>query len=89
MPHPRNRRERFFIGKRKGEVRAAGETCGFTWSHRTEEEKQESLKRWAYLRRETTKPCSCSMCGNPRRNRWGKKSEQLTMQERRLGGIWE
>lgn len=84
MPHPRDRRERFLIGKRKGEIRAAGETGGFTWRDRTDEEKQESLKRWAYLRRNTTKLCSCKMCGNPRRSRWGKKNERLTMQERKF-----
>lgn len=28
--------------------------------------------------------CSCSMCRNPRTNRWSKLQEQLTMQERKV-----
>ncbi len=31
----------------------------------------------------TPTPCSCSMCGNPRRNDWQPVPEQLTMQERK------
>ncbi len=31
----------------------------------------------------TPVPCSCSMCGNPRRNDWQSKKECLTMQERK------
>lgn len=31
---------------------------------------------------DTPKPCSCSMCGNPRRKAW-KPNEKRTLQERR------
>jgi len=31
----------------------------------------------------TPTPCSCYMCGNPRRNTWQSAKECLTMQERR------
>ena len=84
MPHPRNRRERFLIGKRKGEKRAAGETAGYSWSGYTEEKKQESLRKWAFLRRSTTKLCSCEMCGNPRHSRWSTKNDRLTLQEKKF-----
>jgi len=83
MPHPRNRRERFLVGKHKGVKRAKGETAGWTWSAWIGEERKKAQDRWAYLRRNTTKICSCAMCGNPRRSRWGKKKERLTLQERR------
>ena len=88
MPHPRNKRERSLIGKRKGEKRAKGETGGWTWETFSEEEKQERLRIWSYRRRDTTKICSCHMCGNPRRVEWNKK-DKLTMQERKLEKIEE
>jgi len=31
----------------------------------------------------TPKPCSCYMCGNPRRSALGKDKDRLTIQERR------
>lgn len=34
--------------------------------------------------RDNPKQCSCSMCRNPRTNKWNKKKEKLTMQERRI-----
>lgn len=40
----------------------------------------DPLPQWNRYRK-VTKPCSCSMCGNPRRW-WG----QRTVQERRLAG---
>jgi len=87
MPHPRNRRERFLVGKRKGEYRAKADTFGWSWFRMTEEERLEYLRRWAYLRRDTTKICSCSMCGNPRRNHWEKDGR--TMQEKRYCRPWQ
>lgn len=30
------------------------------------------------------KPCSCHMCGNPRRSEWNKKKSKLTLQEKRF-----
>jgi hypothetical protein len=50
---------------------------------RSTEEREKSLERAFYLRRNTTKLCSCSMCGNPRNVAWDKK-DKLTIQERRL-----
>jgi hypothetical protein len=81
MSHPRDRRERFLIGKHKGEKRAFG-YCGYIkgWSHISEEKLLEFQKVAAYKRRDTTKLCSCNMCGNPRRVAW-KGKDKLTMQE--------
>ena len=31
----------------------------------------------------TRKPCSCSMCGNPRRNKWESNDSRITRQEKR------
>ena len=33
--------------------------------------------------RDTGTPCSCSMCGNPRRSGWTKSWHKLTIQERK------
>ena len=75
MSHPKDRRHRFIIGQRKGERRAVGYSPYFFHS-------DEDKKRWIRFRRNTTTLCSCSMCGNPRRNEWGKA--RLTMQERKF-----
>lgn len=70
MSHPRNRRERFLIGKWLGEKRAKGMSA--SWESRTD----EWFKRTSRLFRNTTKICSClCMCANPRRR------GELTMQE--------
>ena len=74
MSHPLNRRERFLIGDCKGRKRCAGYWRGVTdgapdwwlWNQRK--------------RRDTTKLCSCTGCGNPRRH-FGER----TVQERRHG----
>jgi hypothetical protein len=50
---------------------------------RSVEEREKNLERAFYLRRNTTKLCSCPMCGNPRNVAWDKK-DKLTIQERRL-----
>jgi hypothetical protein len=34
--------------------------------------------------RDNPKQCSCSMCRNPRTNKWNKRKEKLTMQERKM-----
>jgi hypothetical protein len=75
MSHPVDRRERFLIGKHKGERRVPP---GIKF-HSPEDE-----KRWYYRRRNTTAVCSCSMCGNPRRNDWNKGRDKLTMKEQRF-----
>jgi len=72
MSHPKNKRERFLIsmfhGKRRGKAYWAGVKNAYP-------------ERATYLRRNTTKLCSCSMCGNPRRVAW---KDKLTMQEKRF-----
>jgi hypothetical protein len=77
MSHPTNRRERFLIGKKLGEKRAFGQYN----SSPTLQGDLEFMRRAEYLRRDTTKLCSCSMCGNPRRKAW---KDKLTMQEKRF-----
>ena len=74
MSHPTNRRERFLKGQYKGEKRALGEMDHFTNKQNT------NFEKWASHRRDTTKLCSCSMCGNPRRTAW-KGKDKLTRQE--------
>ena len=75
MSHPTNRRERFLKGKHLGEKRALGIMCTFR--------DKRDFKKWAYLRRNTTTLCSCSMCGNPRRKAW-KGKDKLTKQEKKF-----
>ena len=70
MSHPIDRRQRFLIGMRKGEKRAKG-----YWNRVAGT--PEWFKLQGALRRDTTKLCSCPMCGNPRR-----LLGELTMQER-------
>ena len=78
MSHPENRRERFLIGKKLGEKRGYGYWGGF-YSVRDEARRKEDLRVASYKRRDTTKLCSCEMCGNPRK--WSK--DKLTMQEKK------
>jgi hypothetical protein len=82
MSHPKDRRERFLVGKKLGEKRGFGYWNGFKFIE-DEKVKQKDLRIASYKRRDTTKLCSCSMCGNPRRVAW-KGKDKLTMQERRL-----
>lgn len=80
MSHPVNRLDRFLISKHKGEKRAKGYWNGFLFVKDVEQRKLD-LEKNARLRRNTTKLCSCSMCGNPRRKAW---KDKLTMQEKRF-----
>ena len=77
MSHPTNRRERFLIGKNRGEKRAFGQYNGSPTLQRN----PEFMRRAEYLRRDTTKLCSCSMCGNPRKKAW---KDRLTLQEKKF-----
>ena len=93
MSYPKNKRERFLIGKRKGEKRSYL-YCGgydnlydlpdsvFKKSPRNKGVDASKREAWVekhkQLRRNTTKLCSCPMCGNPR-----KYLGELTLQERR------
>jgi len=76
--YPKDRRHRFLIGVHHGIRRATGEMRGL--------KSTTSFEKWAYLRRNTTTLCSCSMCGNPRRTAW-KGKDKLTMQELKLEDI--
>lgn len=74
MSHPLNKRERFLIGVRKSVKRADG-----YWGYTSQ---LKWLQRHRYLRRDTTKLCSCMMCGNPRK--W---YNEKTLQEKKFGGV--
>lgn len=39
--------------------------------------------KWIGKRAATPTPCSCSMCGNPRKHAFGRKKVELSMQEKR------
>jgi hypothetical protein len=82
MSHPKDRRHRFLIGEKLGKKRGVGYWDGFK-SIMDPEERKEFLRAAAYKRRDTTKLCSCSMCGNPRRMAW-KGKDKLTMQEKKF-----
>lgn len=76
MSHPVNRRERFVIGDTKGKKRGYGYWGGFYYM-RDAKEREEHLAIASRKRRNTTKLCSCAMCGNQR------KLYGLSMQERK------
>lgn len=75
MSHPKDRRERFLIGANKGKKRAQGLLCSSKPTEKT-------LRYFSYILRNTTKLCSCDMCGNPRRTAW-ESGGSLTMQEKK------
>ena len=77
MSRPTNRQERFLISCKKGKRRAERLFC--TSPSRTNE---QTMLFWTRILRNTTKRCSCDMCGNPRRVAWS-KGDRLTMQEKR------
>jgi hypothetical protein len=81
MSHPKDRRHRFLIGKKKGEERGYRYWNGMKGLIYKNQPRDEVLERAFYLRRNTTKLCSCSMCGNPRRVAW---KDKLTMQEKKF-----
>lgn len=69
MSHPKNRLERFLTGKNKGLRRGIGYWNGFLDERKkgNQEEAQRLLEGNARIRRNTTKLCSCPLCGNPRK----------------------
>lgn len=97
MSYPKNKRERFLIGKRKGEKRSYLYWGGYSsWFDLPDfffkkspraVMSIEDCKKLAYLekskqlRRNTTKLCSCPRCGKNPRRATG----ELTLQERRYG----
>jgi len=80
MLYPKNKRERFIIGDNKAKRRFYGETATLS-STESSEEKRIWREKGIAKRRKTTKLCSCSMCGNPRRKSW---KDKLTMQEKKF-----
>jgi hypothetical protein len=77
MSHPVDRRERFLTGVKKGSHRA----CGLLSS--LERIKNPDLaEKFSQKLRKTTKLCSCSMCGNPR-----KYFDEDTIQQKRYMGL--
>ena len=74
MPHPSNKHERDNIsrnkGKRRGEIVFSCSMCNNT--------DLKLKEKFMYLRKNTTKLCSCFMCGNKR-----KYFNEKTMQEQK------
>jgi len=83
MSHPKDKRERFLIGKKLGKKRALGYYGSTAKWLTSEKERADFIEKEAQIRRDTTKLCSCIMCKNPRRANWSKK-DKLTMQERKF-----
>ncbi len=90
--HPRNKLERLEIAKNKSERRLRTKYGGYSgYDDVTPQVKYgityeialERKQRWIYRHmrflRNTGTPCSCSMCGNPRRYFGG-----ITLQEKRF-----
>jgi hypothetical protein len=78
MSHPKDRRHRFLIGKKKGENR------GYKYFEvKDVDERERLVEVAAYKCRNTTKLCSCEMCCNPRRG-VVKNKDKLTIQEKRF-----
>jgi hypothetical protein len=74
MSHPKNKLERFEIGITKSKRRVM-----LFLSFRDSSVNREFLDVWSRKFRNTTKKCSCSLCGNPRRY-----LREETLQERRF-----
>jgi hypothetical protein len=77
---PRNRAERRHHDRRiKGKVRTF---LIDAWHVREWLKEPNELEVWVCKMAAARKPCSCHMCGNPRRTAGG-ENERLTMQEKR------
>lgn len=63
MSHPKDKRERFLVGKNLGEKRVSG-YFGRAAGFRSEKERIEFIEKNAQMRRDTTKLCSCFLCTN-------------------------
>ena len=68
MSHPKNKKERFQIGKRKGLKRVR------LWTNDINER-----ERFARSHRDTTKLCGRRCCANPR-----KHEKEITLQEKKF-----
>lgn len=62
MSHPKNKRERFLVGVKKSKPRVMN-----FLSYREKDKHPELVLKWERQHRNTTKICSCMMCGNPRK----------------------
>ena len=76
MSHPKNKRDRFLVGKRKGFKRVI-QWFEVGYTYKTIEERNEVRERFAKHHRDTTKICGRRCCANPR-----KHEKQITLQER-------
>jgi hypothetical protein len=74
MSHPKNKRERFLVGVKKSKLRVMN-----FLSYREKDKHPELILKWERRHRNTSKTCSCMMCGNPR-----KFYNQKTIQEIRF-----
>lgn len=74
MSHPVNKRERHLIGVKKSKKR-----IGNFLTYRYRNNRPDLILKWERRHRNTSKTCSCSMCGNPR-----KFFNEPTMQEKRF-----
>ena len=78
---PRNRAERRHHDRRiKGKVRSFLTDVWHMHQWLREDDDPEMI---VCKRAAARQPCSCYMCGNPRKYAYGKKGEELTMQEKR------
>ncbi len=78
MSHPKNKRERFLYGERKGRKRVrqwfvVGESC------KTIDEVKELTEKFTRIHRNITKICNGVCCANPR-----KYFKEVTLQERKF-----
>lgn len=62
MSHPKNKRERFLVGVKKSKLRVMN-----FLSYREKDKHPELILKLERHHRNTTKICSCMMCGNPRK----------------------
>jgi hypothetical protein len=79
MSHPKNKRERFLSGDKKGKKRTDNYLKELAVLPNVDKAFCNKAKA---KRRDTTKLCSCAMCGNPR-----KFFDEKTMQEKRLEDV--
>lgn len=75
MSHPCNRLERRMIG----EVKCKKRVYLFI-TEKEAKKRPDILNHWSRRHRNTTKICSCSMCGNPR-----KFFKERSIQEKKYG----
>jgi len=82
--HPFNKHERVLKGKKKGKKRAALLVPFDNWSNKNQTAAQQIRTRLEHAHRDTSKTCSCAMCGNPR-----KYFNEPTIQEQKSNDILE